>query len=112
MHRAASLTMAALVALGVAGWTVPDLAAHRALGGSASAAVPAPTTTRVSVASDGDQARRGAFLNSISADGRYVLFHSQSPGLVRGDGPDWDAFVRDRSRETTRLVSMRAGLPG
>ena len=46
------------------------------------------------------------------ADGRYVLFDSRSPGLVPGDGPDSDTFIRDRWRQTTSLASVHDGLPG
>ena len=41
-------------------------------------------TTRVSVASDGTQANGGSFTPSISADGRYVAFHSDATNLVSG----------------------------
>ena len=66
------------------------------------------TTTLVSVSSTG--ARAGAFTisrhPSVSSDGRYVAFYSDSPRLVPGDtnGAD-DVFVRDTVQGTTRRVS-------
>lgn len=69
-------------------------------------------TTRVSVRSDGKQALRDRTHNgsngpSISADGRYVAFHSRASDLVRGD-TNWafDIFVRDRVAGTTKRVSV------
>ncbi len=39
---------------------------------------------------------------SLSSDGRYLAFESDSPGLVTGDTNDWtDVFVRDRVANTT-----------
>ncbi len=42
-------------------------------------------TERVSVASDGPQARGDSYLPVISADGRLVAFLSHSNNLVEGD---------------------------
>lgn len=55
-------------------------------------------TTRVSVASDGTQAAGGGSQEaSISADGRYVAFASNSANLVAGDSNQrMDVFVHDR----------------
>jgi Tol biopolymer transport system component len=63
-------------------------------------------TTRVSVASDGSQAYYGASHPSISADGRYVAFHSLSSNLVSGDTNAYDVFVHDRQTGETTLVSV------
>jgi Tol biopolymer transport system component len=63
-------------------------------------------TTRVSVASDGTQAHAGASHPSISADGRYVAFHSLSNNLVPGDTNAYDVFVHDRQTGATTLVSV------
>jgi Tol biopolymer transport system component len=69
-------------------------------------------TARVSVRSDGKQALRDRTRNgsngpSISADGRYVAFHSRASDLVPGD-TNWafDIFVRDRFARTTKRVSV------
>ena len=44
---------------------------------------------------------------SMSADGRFVAFASQSPTLVEGDGNfHSDVFVRDLAEGTTTLVSV------
>jgi Tol biopolymer transport system component len=67
------------------------------------------STTLVSVSSTG--ARAGAFTisrhPSVSSDGRYVAFYSDSPRLVPGDtnGAD-DVFVRDTIKGTTQRVSV------
>ncbi len=65
------------------------------------------TTARVSVSSSGGQATSGAGATrfSISADGRYVVFETDSV-LVTGDfNFRHDVFVRDTQDETTILVS-------
>jgi WD40 repeat protein len=73
-------------------------------------------TTRVSVASDGTQAN-GACATigcwcirsglSISADGRYVAFHSDATNLVEGDTNGFtDIFVHDRLTGETTVVSV------
>ncbi len=55
------------------------------------------TTERVSVSSDGTQGNYGGYWPSISADGRYVAFHSPASNLVPGDtNGHSDVFVRDR----------------
>jgi Tol biopolymer transport system component len=65
------------------------------------------TTRRVSL-TDGDrQGGLGGTNPSISADGRLVAFSSFSRNLVRHDtNGHQDVFVRDRSRGTTRRVSL------
>jgi Tol biopolymer transport system component len=46
--------------------------------------------------------------SSISADGRFIAFHSWAPNLVSGDGNDRaDAFVFDRKTKKTTRVSVR-----
>ena len=71
------------------------------------------TTTRVSVDSAGNQADRNSDGASISADGRFVAFHSDSSNIVPGDTNNtFDIFVRDRLTNTTTLVSVdSAGNP-
>ncbi len=70
----------------------------------------AKVTRRVSIASDG-QADNGDSRNpSISADGRYVAFESWAKHLVTGDtNGAYDVFVRDRTRNVTRRVSVGTG---
>ncbi len=89
-------------------------------------------TERVSVASDGHQGEvnallptlcprdEGAEAPAISADGRYVAFHSCFANLVPL-GPTWlgdtnamaDVFVHDRrTRETTRVSVSSKGVQG
>ncbi|MGI8994660.1 MAG: TolB family protein [Nocardioidaceae bacterium] len=64
-------------------------------------------TRRVSVSSNGSQVRKGSFVPSISADGRYVAFFSRASHLVAGDTNSADdVFVRDRKNHITRRVSV------
>ncbi|MDD5276865.1 MAG: hypothetical protein PHR16_12385 [Methylovulum sp.] len=71
-------------------------------------------TTRVSVASDGQQGNGGSFHPSISADGRFVVFNSGANRLVAGDTNDaYDIFVHDRlTRQTTRASVSSHGKQG
>ena len=64
-------------------------------------------TQRVSVAGDGTQGNADSVCPSVSADGRYVAFHSSASNLVPGDtnGTD-DVFVHDRSTGATQRASM------
>jgi Tol biopolymer transport system component len=55
----------------------------------------AGTTKRVSVRSNGDQANGLSFEPSISADGRYIAFHSHASNLIAGDTNGRpDIFIR------------------
>ena len=66
------------------------------------------TTERVSVANDGTQGNYSSGDEiSISADGRYVAFASDSLNLVPGDtNMRNDVFVRDRMTGATERVSV------
>ncbi|MEG4625954.1 calcium-binding protein [Microcoleus sp. w1-18aA5] len=67
----------------------------------------ANTTTRVSVDSAGNQANNYSLSPSISADGRFVAFHSDASNLVPGDTNNrFDIFVRDLLTNTTTRVSV------
>jgi Tol biopolymer transport system component len=61
-------------------------------------------TTRVSVATDGSQARGRSQNPSLSADGRYVAFESEAPNLAP-DIISTNIFVHDRQTGVTELVS-------
>jgi len=70
-------------------------------------------TTRVSVDSAGYQGNFGSGNPSISADGRYVAFHSIASNLVPGDTNTYDVFVHDRQTgQTTRVSVDSAGYQG
>ena len=73
------------------------------------------TTEKVNLTSGGGQTVLGdSWRPAISADGRYVAFHSPAGDLVPGDtnGTD-DLFVRDRVAGTTERVSVStAGVEG
>jgi Tol biopolymer transport system component len=66
-------------------------------------------TTRISIATDGSQGDDNSGISSLSSDGRYVVFTSESTNLVTGDNNLYcgygfienclDAFVRDRESE-------------
>lgn len=59
-----------------------------------------PSTVRVSVASDGSQGTGADISPSISADGRFVAFWSNSSNLVAGDtNATFDVFVHDRDTD-------------
>jgi Tol biopolymer transport system component len=66
------------------------------------------TVERVSVSSSGDQVETGFSCDdpALSADGRFVAFHSEAAGLVPNDAStNADVFVRDRELGTTVRVS-------
>ncbi len=64
-------------------------------------------TRRVSISSAGIEGDRSSFVPSISADGRYVAFHSAARTLVANDtNGKADVFVRDRQQGVTRRVSL------
>lgn len=64
-------------------------------------------TERVSVADDGSQVDGSTSQAAISADGRYVAFSTDAPGVVPGQPADggWKIFVRDRRTGHTELVT-------
>jgi Tol biopolymer transport system component len=65
------------------------------------------TIERVSVASDGTEADLDSYAPSISADGRFVAFTSDSDLLQPDDeNSSSDIFVRDRIAHVTSLVSV------
>jgi hypothetical protein len=65
------------------------------------------TTELVSIGLAGAQENGDSDRISISANGRYVAFHSSATNLVAGDtnGAE-DVFVRDRQNGTTERVSV------
>ena len=67
------------------------------------------STTRVSISTSGRQGSgaSGEGLITISADGRYVAFHSRAANLVAGDtNGKQDVFIRDRELRRTIRVSV------
>ncbi len=65
------------------------------------------TTELVSVSTYGAQGNDASEFPSISADGRYVAFHSAASNLVPGDtNGHLDVFVRDRQSGATTRVSV------
>ena len=72
-------------------------------------------TTRVSVTGAGKQGGRdrtnnGSNAPEISADGRYVVFHSADSNLVAGDtNRTFDIFVHDRRTGKTSRISISSG---
>ena len=53
-----------------------------------------------------------SFGGSISADGRYVVFTSESSNLVPNDSNTRDVFIRDLQTNTTKRVSTNAAGTG
>ena len=77
------------------------------LGVLAGSPTAAQVTRRASVSGGGAQGNSGSQFPSISADGRYVAFESQSTNLVPGDtNGESDVFVRDLVAGTTEIVSV------
>ncbi len=75
--------------------------------GLATAYADPPGNERVSVDTTGGDPDGWSGGASISADGRYVAFHSDASDLVAGDGNGLqDIFVRDRQTNTTTRVSV------
>lgn len=78
--------------------------------GTTISATPLPVTgiERVSVSSTGVQGEHWSSLGSISADGRYVAFHTMANNFLDIDQNDTkaDVFVHDRQAKSTTLVSM------
>ena len=67
-------------------------------------------TSRVSVATGGGQSNNNSFTPSLSADGRFVAFHSFGTNLVPGDTNGvLDVFVHDRQTGATTRVSVTTG---
>jgi Tol biopolymer transport system component len=67
-------------------------------------------TERVSVQSGGAQSSGNSLQPALSADGRFIVFHSDSSDLVPGDtNGDEDVFVHDRETATTERVSVATG---
>jgi hypothetical protein len=100
----AALTLALFLVLNA----VPDGPAMASHGGSWH------VVARVSVASDGTEGNDDSWLQTISADGRYVAFLSRASNLVSGDtNGEIDVFVHDRlTRETTRVSVASDGTQG
>ena len=69
-------------------------------------------TTRVSIRSDGNEVFSAPGFSaypSLSFDGRYVAFPSNSTDLVDGDNNGvGDIFVHDRAQKTTTIVSRNS----
>ena len=68
-------------------------------------------TRRVSLGGAGRQANDDSYSPSMSANGQYVAFHSYASNLAPNDAGRGasDVFVRDRSAQTTILVSIGRG---
>ena len=65
-------------------------------------------TTRASVASDGSEGNGASIYSSISGDGRFVGFHSQSSNIAPPNDPFgfYDVFVHDRQTGQTTCLSV------
>lgn len=78
--------------------------------GMALVAVPASAQVieRVSIASDGSENDEESFAASISENGRYVVFVSETDALVPDGIVFEDVYLRDRLLGTTEQVSLNA----
>jgi hypothetical protein len=92
--------MPVVVALIGLGWVV----------GAATPASAAGFTVRASTSLTGAEGNGFSSNASITDDGRYVTFSSQSSNLVAGDtNSHQDVFVYDRNTQVTTLVSVDSG---
>lgn len=67
------------------------------------------TVERVSLTSDDVQAAGASYDPALSADGRFVVFHSSAINLDPADtDPATDVYIRDRHTGKTALVSVDA----
>lgn len=65
------------------------------------------STTRVSVASDGQRANRDSTQPALSSDGRFIAFASAATNLAPNDANNGaDVFVHDRDTGATERVSV------
>ena len=65
------------------------------------------TTVLISVNQSGVSGNENSDSNSVSGDGRFVLFQSRATDIVGNDGnADADIFLRDTSNNTTRLLTV------
>jgi hypothetical protein len=109
------LALTPLVALGPAAGAehgTPGTAqlASRATG---SAPVPAASTNHSFLGENIDSSGLNAAGRTVSADGNRVVFASDADGLSPADDNRYrNIFVRDRSAQTTTLVSRAGGLSG
>ncbi|MEU6824190.1 hypothetical protein ABZ921_26465 [Streptomyces atriruber] len=77
--------------------------------GASASPASAPRTERVSVGMGGAESNAASTNPSISADGRYVAFVSESRNLVANDTNGTpDAFVRDMLTGKTERVSVKS----
>ena len=67
------------------------------------------TIERISLTADNTETNRDSYNPSVSADGRYVVFESDSNNFVAGDTNGYhgtDVFIRDLVEGTTKRVSV------
>ncbi len=69
------------------------------------------TTEVISVGSSGQPASGYNDFPTVSADGRYVAFVSDSPDILGSPPPSNQVFVRDRVAGVTKLVTDTPGKP-
>ena len=66
------------------------------------------TTIAISVSPQGHVGNTGSFAPSISADGRFIAFHTQATNLFSPSSGSLDVYVRDVQAGLTRRVSLNA----
>lgn len=95
-----SATLGLAVALGATALSTPA---------SATPASATPATERISVNRAGAPGEGPSNHAAVSADGRFVTFHSTARNLIRGDDPGRlinDLFLRDRVTRTTERINV------
>ncbi|MGV7222897.1 MAG: hypothetical protein ACQ9MH_15380 [Nitrospinales bacterium] len=68
--------------------------------------VMAQTTEQVSINSSGQKGNGTSYLLSMSSDGRYVAFSSNSTNFVNQANNSFNLFLRDRQEDTLECVSI------
>ena len=63
-------------------------------------------TIRVSVTSDGQEASASSHAPAISADGRFIVFHANSPLVPEDTNDTTDVYVHDAQTGITSLVTV------
>ena len=112
---AVALALIALLALGPAAGAEHGTpgTAQLASRASGSSPVPAATTNNSFLGENVDSSGLNAAGRTVSADGNRIVFASDADGLSPDDDNRYrNVFVRDRSAQTTTLVSRAGGLSG
>ena len=88
-----------------------DVSPRLAAGDNVFAWSGSPEPELVSINSAGFGGSSGSYLKGLSADGRFVLFETTGANMVQGvvdTNGRFDGFLRDRTTQSTKLVTHRS----